>query len=100
MRAASSASPATAHQTGEAVIETLAQIKAPHFTVGIVLFDDRVVEGPPIVRYMRGWSRDRVRTYCGEKDWKVSIVHQIERHDIDAKGRATVELKQGERGRT
>jgi hypothetical protein len=43
------------------ITETLAQIRGANFTAGIVLFDDKVVETAPIVRYMRGWSRDRVR---------------------------------------
>jgi hypothetical protein len=29
-----------------------------------------------IVRYMRGWSRYRVRDYCKRKGWKVSVVSQ------------------------
>jgi hypothetical protein len=61
------------------VIETLAAIDAPHFYAGIVLQDDVVVEAAPIVRYMRKWSRDRVRDYCKEKGWKISVVHQLER---------------------
>ena len=36
--------------------EVLAQIRAPNFTAGIVLFDDVVVETAPIVRYTAdGW---------------------------------------------
>ena len=54
----------------------LAQIKAPHFTAGIVLTDDVVTEVAPIVKYMRGWSRASVRNYCDEKGWRVSIVTQ------------------------
>jgi hypothetical protein len=41
------------------MIEILAQIRGASFTAGIVLFDDKVVETVPLVRYMRGWSRDR-----------------------------------------
>ena len=65
--------------------ETLAQIDAPKnakdggFCVGIVLWDDVVVEAAVIVRYMRKWKRDRVRAYCAEKGWDVSVVYEQER---------------------
>jgi hypothetical protein len=65
------------------MIETLAQIDAPHFCAGIVLWNDRVVEAASIVQYMRRqkWSRDRVRSYCAEKGWKVAVVHEVKRND-------------------
>lgn len=59
--------------------ETLAQIDAPHFCCGIVLWDNVVVEAAPIVRYMRKWSRERVRAYCADKGWSVTVVHELER---------------------
>ena len=63
------------------MIETLAQIESPHFSAGIVLHDDVVVEAAPIVRYMKKdkWSRARVRDYCKDKGWRVSVVYQHER---------------------
>lgn len=65
------------------MIETLAVIDAENhptkFYCGIVLHDDRVVEAADIVKYMRGWSRDRVRDYCKSKGWKVSVVHEVQR---------------------
>ncbi|MEY9428155.1 hypothetical protein ABH975_003470 [Bradyrhizobium ottawaense] len=66
------------------ITEILAQIKGPNFTAGIVLFDDKVVEAAPIVRYMRTWSRDRVREECRRKGWTVSVVWQMEREDVTA----------------
>lgn len=60
-------------------IEILAQIKAPHFTAGIVLWDDRVIEAAPIVKYMKRWDRDRVRKYCENKDWSITVVYRMER---------------------
>jgi hypothetical protein len=65
------------------VIEILAQIKAPHFCAGIVLWDDGVVEASPIVHYMKKhrWSRDRIRSYCQEKGWTIQVVWRQERHD-------------------
>ena len=59
--------------------ETLASIDAPHFNAGIVLWDDLVIEAAPIVRYMRKWPRDRVRSYCKDKGWTVCVVHELER---------------------
>jgi len=61
--------------------ETLAVIDAPHFYAGIILWDDRVVEAANIVKYMRKdkWTRARVRAYCAEKGWTVSVVHELER---------------------
>jgi hypothetical protein len=66
------------------VIEILAQIKAPkphQFVAGVVLWDDIVVEASPIIAYMkRGkWTRTRVRDYCRQKGWGISIVHEMER---------------------
>lgn len=59
--------------------ETLAQIDAPHFCAGLVLWDDRVEEAADIVKYMRKWNRDRVRDYCKTKGWRISVVWQMER---------------------
>jgi hypothetical protein len=59
------------------VREILAQITGPHFSAGIVLQDDYVVEAAPILRYMRGWRRDRVRRFCVDKDWDVRVVHAL-----------------------
>jgi len=59
--------------------ETLAVIDAPHFFAGLILWDDRVVEAADIVKYMRRWSRDRVRYYCAQKGWKISVVQEHQR---------------------
>jgi hypothetical protein len=48
------------------------------FYAGVVLWDDKVVEAADIVKYMRKWSRARVRDYCAAKGWKISVVHQME----------------------
>jgi len=61
------------------MMETLAEIDAPHFNCGIVLQNDRVVEAAPIVKYMKGWTRMRVRSYCRDKGWKVSVVWEMKR---------------------
>ena len=59
--------------------EILASIDAPHFFAGVVLWDDKVVEAADIVKYMRRWSRSRVRDYCSRKGWKIVVVYQMER---------------------
>lgn len=63
------------------LVEILAAIDAPHFYAGIVLWDDRVVEAAPIVGYMKKqkWTRARVRGYCAEKGWRISVVYRQER---------------------
>jgi hypothetical protein len=63
------------------MVEMLAVIDAPHFYAGIVLQNDRVVEAANILKYMRvqKWTRDRVRDYCRQKGWKVSVVYQMDR---------------------
>jgi hypothetical protein len=66
------------------VTEILAQIRAPSFTAGLVLFDDKVVETAPRVRYMRRWSRDQVREECHQKGWTITVVWEIEREDVAA----------------
>jgi len=67
------------------MIEILAQIIAPKtekqagFAAGIVLWDDNVVESADVVKFMRRWSRDRVREYCAKRGWKIAVVHRLER---------------------
>jgi hypothetical protein len=57
----------------------LAEIDAPHFNCGIVLQADRVIEAADIVRYMRGWTRQRVREYCAKKGWRISVIWEMDR---------------------
>jgi hypothetical protein len=59
--------------------EILAQITTPKFCAGLVLWDDKVVEIAPILRRMRGWTRDRVRDYCQRRGWKIEVVHVLQR---------------------
>lgn len=64
------------------ITEILATIDAPHFCAGIVLWDNKVIEAAPICGYMKKqkWTRDRVRAYCKEKGWKVSVIYETRRH--------------------
>lgn len=59
--------------------EILAVIDAPHFYAGIVLWDDKVTEAADIVKYMKRWDRNKVRDYCKTKNWKVSVVYEMQR---------------------
>ena len=68
------------------MIEVLAQIHspaAPKFTAGLVLWDDVVIEAAPIIGFMKKqkWHRDRVRLYCRDKGWEISVVHEMRRTD-------------------
>jgi hypothetical protein len=54
----------------------LLQLKAPHFTAGLVLANGKVVRAAPICSYMLGWSEARVREYCFRKFWKVLTVSE------------------------
>jgi hypothetical protein len=60
------------------MIETLARIRAPHFTAGLVLHDDEVSEAAPIIGYMKEgrWTRAVVRDYCQRKGWQISVVRE------------------------
>ena len=67
--------------TPATIIEVLAVIEAPHFYAGIVLWNDKVIEAAPILKYMKKdkWTRDKVRDYCKQKGWRVSVVHELKR---------------------
>lgn len=52
------------------------QITAPHFCAG--LFFDKsgtAQDVAPILHYMRGWSEEQIRDYCGRKGWTVEPVN-------------------------
>lgn len=55
---------------------TVLQLEAPHFTAGVLVRDDRVVEAAPILKYMLGWSRGRVEKYCDKKSWESKEIGQ------------------------
>ena len=55
----------------------LLRIEAPHFVAGLVLERKRVVDGAPILRYMRNWSYSQVRNYCAKKGWSWEEVDEM-----------------------
>jgi len=65
------------------ILATVTPKDGPGFSCGIVLWDDKVVETAPVLRFMKGWKRDRVRTYCEGRGWKVTVVHRLERPSPD-----------------
>lgn len=53
----------------------LGRIVAPHFVAGVEMGDDdRVKRAAPIVGYMHGWPRERVRSYVARKGWQIGGV--------------------------
>jgi hypothetical protein len=46
------------------------------FAVALVVLDtsDHVYQCAPIFGYMLGWSRDRVKEYCGFRNWNVEVI--------------------------
>jgi len=55
--------------------EILVQIRAPHFTAGVL-----VLSGgnycAPIVKYMARWSLPAIRDYCARKGWTCEVVNE------------------------
>jgi hypothetical protein len=44
-------------------------IVAKTFTCGVLLEQDKVTMTAPIVKYMKGWTRQEVLNYCGIRGW-------------------------------
>ena len=68
------------------VIELLATIsgrdtKGRNFAAGIVLWDGVVTEVSPKLHFMKKgkWTRDKVRAYCEQKQWRVEIIYEANR---------------------
>ena len=52
----------------------LMQILGPHFVAGVVLKNNTVVRAAPILKYMIGWSQQRVMQYALHKHWTVKTI--------------------------
>ena len=48
------------------------QIQSRYFVAGGVLENGKVTLTAPILRYMRGWSENKVVKYCFKKHWQVN----------------------------
>jgi hypothetical protein len=62
--------------------ETLVQIRSRNFVAGIVLIDDKVVETAPILRFLKGWSGQRVWEYCARYRWEVETVRESQQLEM------------------
>ncbi len=43
-------------------------VYAPHFVAAYDFQNDRIA---PIIKYMKGWSYDKIFNYCNSKGWKI-----------------------------
>ena len=49
-------------------------IDAPHFCAAVVLTPGGIVtRAAPILKYMEGWTKERVFAYCRKKGWQASL---------------------------
>jgi hypothetical protein len=53
------------------VVDPLIIIDAPHFYAAVVLRCDVVIRAAPILKYMMGWSSERVKQYARRKGWDI-----------------------------
>lgn len=58
------------------VTETLVQVRAPHFTAGLVLRDGKVYHAAPILKWTRGKTRDFLREDFKKRGWEASVVSE------------------------
>ena len=56
------------------VLEKLYQVKAPHFTAGLVSRDGKVVDAAPILRWTMGRREYGVMVYCRRKAWNMEMI--------------------------
>jgi hypothetical protein len=54
------------------------RIEAPHFVAGLVYHIDKNNECPPIIKYMKTWSINKIRWYCNKKGWKVERIKEVQ----------------------
>lgn len=52
----------------------LYRIVAPHFVCGVVIENGKITTAAPIVKYMLGWTRQRLQTYAAGKGWTVEYI--------------------------
>lgn len=52
----------------------LIRIVSPWFVVGVECFDDGRKRAAPIVKYMSGWTVNRILRYSNKRGWKAGIV--------------------------
>lgn len=52
------------------MIEQLVQIRAPGFTAGFVIKDDKVIAAAPIIKHLLGKTEAEVRAVIKNRGWK------------------------------
>lgn len=51
-------------------LDKIIRIDGGYFCAGVILGrDDRVEKTAPILKYMKGWDREKVESYCRKKKW-------------------------------
>ena len=55
-------------------MNSLYQIKAKHFVAGLETKHSVVIFTAPIIKYMVGWSLERVKEYCQRKEWELNYI--------------------------
>lgn len=53
--------------------ETLITIDSGYFNAGAVLFENKVITVAPIIKYMMGWSIQKIENYCYKKGWMMYV---------------------------
>ena len=53
----------------------LVQITSSYFCAGIILEDEVCIRAAPIVKYMKGWDKVKIRNYCKYKNWIAKIIN-------------------------
>lgn len=58
------------------MVDMLYSINAPHFNAGLIVDKDNkiVLSTAPIIKYMRGWSIDKVAKYTERKRWTLTKI--------------------------
>jgi hypothetical protein len=52
----------------------LFRIASSFFCAGLEIRQNTVILAAPIIKYMIGWSKERVILYCTSKGWKLEVV--------------------------
>ncbi len=50
---------------------SLFRIVAPYFVCGVVVTNEKITRTAPIVKYMLGWSVEKMHQYAKQKRWTV-----------------------------
>lgn len=51
--------------------EIVVGITSSYFCAGLVIRGGKVIKAAPILRYMTGWTPERIKGYASRKGWKI-----------------------------